>query len=304
MEDVTGDGIDDIIAGSIATPAGTALQAGTVYVLPGGDLNDALTPTVLTQPSPSTNNRLGERLRVGDVTGDGLADVVARWGFTFTTGQNPYAPRGGVLVWEGGPSLASGTPSPWASLRPMRLNSTGLVALPRSLYLRDLSGDGVLDVIGEDALATVHGVSEAGAMLYWRGGSRLQQSPLAAFLGARTPNSSDQYGRTEEIFADLSGDGVLDLTALGWMADVGKTDTGAALFWKGPPLTPSGRPAPHPVYSGGTNAKQPGTVPRRLGRARRPPRGAGRARLRPAGRALTHEALVDDPDGVRLRRGD
>ena len=256
IEDVTGDGLDDIVTATAGAAIGGTLATGVVYVWPGGSsLAGQPLPTMLVEDPPRPLGYLGQRFEVGDLSGDGVADIVAQCSRPFKA-QAPHAPRHCAMVWTGGPSLATGTPTAWASLQP-----SGFAARLESLVLRDLSGDGILDLIGEDSLGTVHGVENAGALSYWPGGPRLQTSPRSSYLGPRKPAMDDQFGLTEEIFADLSGDGVLDLTVLGFSADVGGIDTGAALYWTGPPIEPSTKPAPLPPYSTTTNAKQPSPVP-------------------------------------------
>ena len=85
--DVDGDGIDDIIVGSLLADPGSLLDAGMVYVVYGGSvLPDTLDlfdePADLTLLGVANSDNLGTAVAGGDLNGDGFADVIAGAGRT------------------------------------------------------------------------------------------------------------------------------------------------------------------------------------------------------------------------------
>ena len=247
--DVTGDGILDVVGH----------ENPDLRVWPGGaSFSGSPNPATLT-PTPGLVITLGGvSVLIGDVSGNGVSDIVRLW--WDIVAAYPFR-IGGVQIWEGGLDLASGTPSSWASLVSRRGGKNGISAGPSSsaFFLRDLSGDGVADIISTDSLASVNAVPAAGTLLYWEGGQRLSSHSQASFLTHPRPVFDDMYGEDDIVFADLSGDGTLDVTALGPKADVGGIDTGAALYWVGPPSRSAPQSAFFPPTPAGASARQAGT---------------------------------------------
>ncbi|MCW8141278.1 MAG: hypothetical protein KIT58_20440, partial [Planctomycetota bacterium] len=176
-------------------------DARAVLVWAGGaGLSGTPAPTAtLERPGAVASDRLGQigvgrvqALLFGDVTGDGIADVVVGGSLLDTTVQE----AGAVLVWAGGAGLA-GTPAPLAELRrenPVQsdrlgdLDATGGLGL----QLADVTGDGVLDVIAAGALIDTT-VQDAGAVLIWAGGAGLSSTPTAE-LAVPGASASDRLG--------------------------------------------------------------------------------------------------------------
>ena len=120
MEDVTGDGLADLlIARQNFTPDAMRSGAGALSIIQGGGelatLAASLTALDLAAPpmgikvttliGAESHGRLGIWVRTGDVTGDGIADVLIGADQENSAGE---ADSGAVYLARGGPHLASG----------------------------------------------------------------------------------------------------------------------------------------------------------------------------------------------------
>ncbi|MSR47882.1 MAG: VCBS repeat-containing protein [Planctomycetes bacterium] len=250
IDDVTQDGILDLI---VAFPfANTSVtDAGEVLVFAGGTaLVGTVAPTAtLRVPSPVAFDMLGfdgsylstTPLRVGDVSGDGIPDIVivaayANVGATTDAGK--------VLVFGGGAALA-GTPAPLATLATFgssKSKQLGYVRDVQGLHLVDVSGDGILDVVAGSSQT-----STGGAIWVWNGGAALV-GPLDATARLSIAGASrlDNLGETAwELaqgiqFADVTKDGVTDIVAAASKATVaGLFGAGAIYVFAGGSLSGS-----------------------------------------------------------------
>lgn len=124
IDDVTGDGLGDLLIGRQNHDPGNRPGAGALTVVPGGPglRTVASGPGTLDLAAPPeglgitslvaarATDRLGIWMRTGDVTGDGVADVVV--GADQEDGADPTSEsernRGAVYLLRGGEHLASG----------------------------------------------------------------------------------------------------------------------------------------------------------------------------------------------------
>jgi FG-GAP repeat protein len=224
LSDVTGDGIDDVIVGCPWVDT-TVKDAGEVVVFAGGPgLARATAPTAtLRAPGAMPLDDLGwssdnfDPFLVGDVNGDGVADLVV---------VSPWADVGGTLdageifVWSGGAALA-GTPAPTATLfatGSTNFQHLGLIDTAPAVFLVDVTGDGQVDVVAGCPKA-----SPDGAVFVWQGGSgitgtvaetaRLKPSP-GGVGGSGQPLLDTGVIDVQGLqFADLNRDGVTDVVA-------------------------------------------------------------------------------------------
>jgi hypothetical protein len=119
MDDVTGDGLGDLIVGrQNYSPSAQRIGAGAVTILVGGaalrtraallQTVDLRTPpvglTIVTIVGAGTLDRLGIWMRTGDVSGDGIADLVVAADQAPSTGETH---AGEVYVIRGGAHLAT-----------------------------------------------------------------------------------------------------------------------------------------------------------------------------------------------------
>ncbi len=258
--DVTGDGVPDILAATVAYPT-VAQQRGAVFVWSGGaSLSGPVAPLATLRVSTAANgdqlgNASGQGLQLGDVSGDGVLDVVVGARFADMGGEQ----RGAIYVWHGGPTIL-GTLDPSATLSVSTASDTdrlGDIELPgQGVLLADVSGDGVPDVIAHAALARSTG-DEYGAVYMWRGGAGLTGAvDPSATLHVPGVVADDQIGNAAGqgvLIGDVSGDGALDVVAGAKLADVGGSDRGAAYMWRGG-ASLSGSVAPHASLSVSTAA--------------------------------------------------
>ncbi len=229
LADVTGDGVRDIVIPAPFADWNGVENVGIVYVWKGGaSLLGASAPTAtLRDPNAVPYDQLcyydsfnGEFV-LEDVTGDGVLDVVASAPRAEIGGQ---VFTGALYVWEGGASLQGETHATAKLSAAGTSYLGGMGSGPRSLIVRDLTGDGTADVIGADL--------NRDAYYLWQGGSTLSGTlPPTATLsvpGVPSPNYL-----SFAFLADVSGDARPDFVARAPFLDVGGVqNTGAVYVWK------------------------------------------------------------------------
>jgi hypothetical protein len=214
--DVTGDGVDDLVTGTLSRGG-----IGGAAVLPGGVLAsgdiDALGFRIEAGAASSGASR---SIGVGDVDGDGIADI--------SIGV-PYATADGVRILlgpvTGDRTLESGL---WLSA------PTGVFA-GHGGDLGDVDGDGI-----EDAVVGAHADSEGGS---WAGAVYVAYGPLTAGVDLGTDadarlvsdEAGSATGRWIRADGDYNGDGVSDVLVASPLSSIAGTQAGAAYVVYGPP---------------------------------------------------------------------
>lgn len=212
--DLNDDGIDDLVVNS---PEGNG-GMGVVYVFFGGaglqSRGTALADVVI--PGTQTNERFGATIAVGDVSGDGIADLVA-------SSNAPGAES--VSVFFGGPAFAPAN----SGGKQIELSSTGGEGDLQVRHLGDLTGDGFLDIaVGADSAD-----SGTGRVFVFQGGPNLvPQSTATAFARLIGEGAGHLFG-TDAKIADVTGDGVADIIA-GADASGSPAESGKVYVWAGP----------------------------------------------------------------------
>jgi hypothetical protein len=163
LGDIDGDNIIDLVSGTPnATVQGLA-KAGRLEVFHGPDFS---VPQLIDNPEPKTNDFFGSRVSLGDVTGDGIVDIVEASGRASTGGISQV---GRVHVFDG-PSLALlqaiENPEPAAGDR-----------FGEGLHAADLDGDGLAEIIAADVRDTYYVVWDA-----------LGVAPIASWPKPPSPN--------------------------------------------------------------------------------------------------------------------
>ena len=271
IEEVTGDGILDLV---VAVPFGSVagvVGSGLILVFEGGSALVGQPPPVATLmlPQPKAFARFGWDVRMVDLDGDGIRDIVAP---SPATDRGGMTSAGAIYVWRGGAQL-TGTPAPDAELvrevpqtfdglgQPRFADVTGdgrvdvlgrvnnrsmlvwssvnwagtltesaeLPGYAETLSIGDVTADGILDVVFGDA-----GAGLGGTVYVYQGGPGLNgvQDTRAA-LTRPSPSAGDALGIYLDL-ADVTGDGTLDVLAGGYLLDVnGLPRSGGILVWTG-----------------------------------------------------------------------
>lgn len=203
IADVNGDGLPDVVAAApLANDAvNVRFDVGAVYVVFGGiDLATNRTVDLATRADvvivgAESDDRFGVSLATGDVTGDGIADIII--GAPRAAGlPDARALAGRIYVIYGGPHLVPGT----------RRDMAGIVApgadliifgaeagdhLGSSLALTDLTGDGIEDIVAASANASPQGTRFLAGTIYALFGGRTMTSGQFRDLAAAPPQGAD-----------------------------------------------------------------------------------------------------------------
>jgi hypothetical protein len=189
--DLNSDGYADLVVSAPGEDLGTDADGGTVIIVWGGasGLSGGRTSA---DPAPTTHDRFGQSLAVGDFSGDGRPDLAVG-----STGAD-------VQVSKGGFTKASGAASKYKVMAPIR---TGRGAT--SLASGDLNGDGSDDLVVSGAYLDDRTAYDAATVFQ---GS-------AAGLAYQTVMAEDS--ETAAV-GDINGDGYDDLlTGEHWGAGEG-----------------------------------------------------------------------------------
>ncbi len=225
--DVDGDGYDDVLLGSQWYDNGQ-VDEGVVWLFPGSPSGPAAAPTWFSE-SDQTDSGHGYNARgIGDVNGDGYADVAV--------GANRWDGTGGpdvgrVLVFHGSASGLSVTED-WTveGTQPgegLGWNVAGVGDVDADGY-----GDLLVSAPGYDDSQT-----DSGQLLLYLGSSSGLQSGAAWTFSAQSAGAELGAGVGSLAgLGDVNGDGTADFAAgaPGW-TEGSQTNAGRALVWYGMP---------------------------------------------------------------------
>jgi len=201
LGDVNRDGGTDIIVSALFANGGEQQGTGKVYIFFGGPSLDAQADGELPLPSLNPRARFGWALAVGDVNGDGWADVLVGAENVRIGGRDQ---AGRAFLYEGGPSLFPGTPRELQSPTPQEGAAFG-----SAVAIGDVTGDGMGDVLvgapNEDAGSAPH----AGRVHLFFGGSPFDTT-ADAVLQQPVPLRQSGFGKALAV-GDVNGDGIEDV---------------------------------------------------------------------------------------------
>ena len=262
FEDVTGDGVVDVVTASFNATVGGVAGVGRALVWSGGPGLLAVPGPTATLEAPGHSNSLllgSEPLATAyaDFDEDGARDIVLATPYATVGGQTN---AGAVFVWRGGASL-SGTVAPIATLTspaPSQSDFLGRVDHPQTpLLTADVTGDGRVDLVVVNHRARVSGQPSAGRVYVWSGATLNGPPAPIAELRSQNPQASEYLGGDNATYGgsgvlhlvDLSGDGTLDVVASTRRGSPGGvSEAGFVLEWAGG-VGLGGVPAPRATWT-------------------------------------------------------
>ncbi len=211
--DVNGDGIDDVVAGSVLTSAGGRNAAGVAFVFFGGSSPHTSPDLTLQAPAPEAGARFGWAIAVGDVNGDGGKDIIVS--ALFANGGTDNG-TGAVYVFFGGPQLDTQAD---ATLQVSGLNA--LAHFGWSLAVGDVTGDGLDEIVVGAENVRVAGRRQAGEVFLFAG-SRSFTGTLSQTFLSPAPQEGGAFGHSVAV-GKINGDPFADIIVGAPNEDVGST---------------------------------------------------------------------------------
>lgn len=196
--DINGDGYPDLVV-SAPYITNTNNGVGAVNIYYGSSNGVSTTPTTtLTAPS-SNNGNFGYSIALGDINGNGYADIVI--------GDSSEA----VYIYNGS---AEGVPaSPTTTLT----GPSGGEQFGYAVALGDLDGDGYADIVVSDPAYNLPGPTLVGAVYIYNGASDgVSTTPTTTLTGPTVLHNETEFGLSVAV-DDLNGDGYADLVVGDWV---------------------------------------------------------------------------------------
>jgi hypothetical protein len=226
--DLNGDQISDLVVAAPLDDVG-GVDSGAVYVF-FGPLSPAATPRQASTANAifrgaAGGDRFGSDIALGDVTGDGLRDLVVGAPLHDTAGSD----GGAIYVYRGRAGF-TGQTTAQANVR--LLGSGAQQSFGFAVAVGDVSGDNIGDVLAGAPNEGFNGGS-SGAAFVFRGGSALQStSSDFAPVQLGGAGSNEHFG-TSLAAADIDGDGIAELIVGAPDARIGGIQGGSVSCFRG-----------------------------------------------------------------------
>lgn len=239
--DLDGDGYTDIAVGAqFNSPVAARYQQGAVYVYFGPQF----TRNIALYAS-STNTALGGTVAIGDINGDGKADLL-------------ISASGKVLAYYGGPSFVFGSSTPVSVDSPDVTITSAASGFGKAIaVLGDVTGDRIAEIAIGAPNAIVGTNAQSGTVYIVRGTAKgtvnLGATTPPADLIAKISGASlfDRFGTSIVPVGDLDGDGKIDFAVSASLADVNPNDLGGRVYlFKGKDINASTTLAASTVFKG------------------------------------------------------
>lgn len=216
--DVNGDGLDDVVVGAHGSSVNGHDSAGKVFVFLSGDAPGQPAVTILQDPVPQPDARLGYSVAAGDVDGDGFDDVIAG---AFGSPADRLTGAGKAIIFKGGLQLDATADAVLQDPYPEANAGFGYV-----LHVTDVNGDSFDDVIVGAPYSNSEGHDAVGKAFLFVGSPTLPREADRTI----TPPVPQAYGYFGISIAsgDIDGNGVADIvvgayrSAVGGQAGAGK----------------------------------------------------------------------------------
>jgi len=207
--DVNGDGTPDIVVGAWGVDVAGAVDAGAVRVYDGG------TGTLLYQLNGTgSSDFFGSAVAVGDLTGDGKADIlVGAWGADLGGGSNTNI--GYVRLYNG----------PDGALIAQFNGDNNQDEMGRGVAFGDVNKDGTLDLLLGAGSSTHGAIPHFGGYVRVINGANFTQILYELDAGIATTTKPEPNFGYAVASADVNGDGYADIIVAAYRGKLSASGT-------------------------------------------------------------------------------
>ncbi len=220
MGDFDGDGVIDFVVGSPLDNSGSSYDTGNIAILDGTDVSRGMDISDGTQIHGTTSyDYLGYHLAAGDVTGDGLADIVAG-----APGDDDGGSGAGAIYVFSGTSGSFGSTADSAASSKITGGSGDALGEDPIPVPGDVNGDGQLDV----GFAS----EDEGSVWIVLGSALVSGSSAASASTYILTGTGGDFGSSVVIDSDLDGDGADEVVVGVDGGDLNGSNSGGAYIFR------------------------------------------------------------------------